>query len=624
MPLPNEDLFSPNHSVLSSAYSKSERKEKRLFYAIIAVLKGPITTITILSLVLSIINIIEVLTMRRLINNLLNGYMETVENQMYGIGGCMSVILLTGYFGGLLSNYITFKALREANKVMISLYGMIVEKAIRVNLTNSDSSPSGQIYNLVQLDTPKFETFLLFYYQLLYPLLLLLLNGILMFYILGPQTIFVASSVIAFNALVVYIYKCMIGLRSNQLLAKDKRIGYFKNIVNHLTQIKMNAYETIYYGKLYFLRENELSYSIMMILFTGLTVLINWMGSKIIVITIVLLQAFTDSQILPYDAISTLLKINNDVEEYLIAMPFGYSCLQDWYISVKRIDEFLGIEEIKREWISYPNSTSFSIKMKEGDFSWTGPLNKTSEPIELQPIVDDHKSGTKEFQLGNINLEIKKGNLVFILGKTGHGKSSLLYSLFGEMPPISSNTTLEINKNRIGLTQSPWLLGASIRDNILLGEEVDEKRLNQAIQLSQLHEDLKSMSQGLDTNIGENGGAISGGQRMRVVLARCFYRRPSLMILDDPFASLDITVSRKIMSDAILNEFKQSTRVIATNSTAHIQHADQILILDSGRIRFNGSYAELSNSPVLKELSMNEKVCYFNDVRLMIILLKTK
>ena len=152
------------------------------------------------------------------------------------------------------------------------------------------------------------------------------------------------------------------------------------------------------------------------------------------------------------------------------------------------------------------------------------------------------------------------------------------------------------------LSQSPWILGRTVRENILLGLPFDEKKFKNAIKLSQFQTDLEEMQDGMYTDVGEGGANISGGQRTRLVLARCIYHEPDLFILDDPLSALDMHVADLILKEALLDGLRHTTRIIATNSINFLNNADKIFIMDQGKIVFEGTYEEIGDNPIYQEL----------------------
>lgn len=167
-------------------------------------------------------------------------------------------------------------------------------------------------------------------------------------------------------------------------------------------------------------------------------------------------------------------------------------------------------------------SSNSSFQRQLGNESTLSEGLLSTKPELSTKNPDEEK---KSFELKNINLKIEKGKLVFIIGQIGSGKSSLLYSILGEMSKKKDSTgSITRNGKTAFLSQSCWILSKSLKENIILDSELDELKLAEAVKLSQFDEDLSLMQDGIDTIIGEDGQTLSGGQRTRLVLARCFYQ----------------------------------------------------------------------------------------------------
>ena len=164
----------------------------------------------------------------------------------------------------------------------------------------------------------------------------------------------------------------------------------------------------------------------------------------------------------------------------------------------------------------------------------TNATTLTQNPDVKTTRGDDNKDVA--FRLTDVNMSIPKGKLVFIIGKVGSGKSSVLYSLVGEMKTTNYRansqdqfidfkpTRLQRKGSVVFLGDKPWLMPKSIKENILIGKEYDEERIRTCIRMSQFQHDLDLMSDDIDTIIGEDGMTLSGGQRTRLALTRCIYQ----------------------------------------------------------------------------------------------------
>ena len=319
-------------------------------------------------------------------------------------------------------------------------------------------------------------------------------------------------------------------------------------------------------------------------------------------------------------AVVSILKIFFDVQ---MSFPWTLGVLADISVSINRVEEFLLAPELESDRIEDCKDSKNAVEVEHGYFAWakeetadeakdkkkSSKKDKKGEAVSdnslsqslLDGSLSDIAASKYAFSLEDVSLTVSKGSLVFIIGKIGSGKSSLLYALAGELPPLP-NYPKVCRSGSVGLlSQHPWLLASSIKANILLDSPLDEARLNNAVRLSQLEDDLLELPSGLETFVGESGSNVSGGQRTRIAIARCIYQNPDILILDDPLSALDLKVADRLLKDAICGSLKDKTRIISTHSVHHLQYADKVVVVEDGRVTFVGKPSELENSEVYRE-----------------------
>jgi ATP-binding cassette subfamily C (CFTR/MRP) protein 1 len=197
----------------------------------------------------------------------------------------------------------------------------------------------------------------------------------------------------------------------------------------------------------------------------------------------------------------------------------------------------------------------------------------------------------KKDLLKSVNLRIPKGKLTVLLGPTGSGKSTLLESLVGQFAVTEGKVWAE--KSIAFVPQQPWIMNATVEGNILFFSPKEAGHFHNVIDCCELASDLEALISGLDTEIGEKGVNLSGGQRARVSLARAVYAKKDLYLLDDPLSALDAHVGHQILNRCILGELSHATRILATHHVHVAQRADYVIVLaDGGQIQFAGSAAE--------------------------------
>lgn len=206
--------------------------------------------------------------------------------------------------------------------------------------------------------------------------------------------------------------------------------------------------------------------------------------------------------------------------------------------------------------------------------------------------------------VGPLDFILEAGQHVVIIGTSGAGKSSLINLLLGFLPYRGSILINGIElrcllpqlwRERISwISQEPILLATTLRDNILLGcAQADEDRLTQAINNSYVQEFLSKLPDGLDSNVGEDANMLSVGQAQRVALARAILRKPDLLLLDEPTASLDIHSERLVMQ-TLKKIINRQTTIMVTHQLTNIKHFDKIWLMLDGKIVQLSSYSEIA------------------------------
>ena len=207
--------------------------------------------------------------------------------------------------------------------------------------------------------------------------------------------------------------------------------------------------------------------------------------------------------------------------------------------------------------------------------------------------------------LKHMDLTIAEGQTVAIVGKIGSGKSTLaqmlprLYegsgegNVFLDGQPVQNIPLSQLRQSIGYVDQEPFLFSLSIRANIALGSEnAAPEDIEKAVQDAGLKADLDRFPEGLDTIVGERGVSLSGGQKQRIALARALLKRPKILILDDAFSSLDAETEDYILKK-IREAMEQVTTVIITHRLSIARGADQIIVLDQGKIVERGTHSEL-------------------------------
>lgn len=218
--------------------------------------------------------------------------------------------------------------------------------------------------------------------------------------------------------------------------------------------------------------------------------------------------------------------------------------------------------------------------------------------------IEDVSFGYHKFEtiLKNISLDIKSGEKIAVVGKSGCGKSSILKLLLGLYVPNSGKIYVDsvdistINakslRSQIGvILQEPQLFNCTIKENILIGKEnVSDENLNYAVANSGINDFLKNCPLGLNTIISESGSNFSGGQKQRIALARTLINKPKIILMDEPTSALDNESEDNFMKNIFDLE---STCIVVSHRLSNIEKFDKIVIVDDGEIVGVGTHDEL-------------------------------
>jgi ATP-binding cassette subfamily B protein len=225
------------------------------------------------------------------------------------------------------------------------------------------------------------------------------------------------------------------------------------------------------------------------------------------------------------------------------------------------------------------------------------------ETIELRDITFRYPTSTVD-NLKHIQFTMQKGQTLGVVGRTGSGKSTLLKQLLHEYPAGSGQLLISgipidnIAKDQlyswIGyVPQEQILFSKSVRQNIQFGlKDASDDLIMEAIATAAFENDLITLSDGLDTLVGEKGVALSGGQKQRVALARAFIGNPEILILDDALSAVDARTEARIIEN-IRHKRAGKTTLISTHRLSAVEHADWIVVMEQGSIIEEGTHQDL-------------------------------
>jgi ABC-type multidrug transport system fused ATPase/permease subunit len=313
------------------------------------------------------------------------------------------------------------------------------------------------------------------------------------------------------------------------------------------------------------------------------------------------------------------LALFNSLRMPLNILPLVIGQVIDAWSSLKRIQEYLLAEEQEEE-AKFDVDAEHAIKMDSADFTWERTASqdpdapkepgKKQTKEEIKVVKDMKKQAAKDekiaakkkkaggetsgdddstlleerepFKLQGIDLTIGRNELVAIIGGVASGKSSLLAAMAGDMRKTKGDVVM--GASRAFCPQYAWIQNATVRQNILFGKEMDKSWYKKVIEACALQPDLDMLPQGDETEIGERGITVSGGQKQRMNIARAIYFDSDLVLMDDPLSAVDAHVGRHIFDKAILGLLKDKARVLATHQLWVLNRCDRIIWMEEGKI----------------------------------------
>jgi len=279
----------------------------------------------------------------------------------------------------------------------------------------------------------------------------------------------------------------------------------------------------------------------------------------------------------------------------MIAIGYSLNMMMRGRVSMNRIKEILERESD----IPYPKTEKNSNK--ESD------KIPNSGAISIRNLNYAYPDQPDKMILKNINIEIKAGEKIGIMGKTGSGKTTLI-NLIPRILKTPTNsiflngkdiTTINLHKLRNSVTlvpQESMLFSDTIKNNIAFGvkedEIIDEKKLLKTSEISTISRDFKVFDKGWETVIGEKGTTVSGGQKQRIAISRALMKQAPIMIFDDSLSSVDRATEEKIL-EGINGHRKNETMILISHRVSTLKECDKIAIIDDGKIIEFGTSEEL-------------------------------
>ncbi|KAH8832602.1 P-loop containing nucleoside triphosphate hydrolase protein [Flagelloscypha sp. PMI_526] len=468
-------------------------------------------------------------------------------------------------------------------RVRTGLVTALYSKSLQLSSSARSSMTTGDIVNLMSVDAARLQEFTNQAILVFSAPFQIVLAFISLYSLLGWSAFIGVAVMVILAPVNTFIARRMKTYQKRQMKDRDDRTKLMNELLNNIRSVKLYAWENTFLARILDVRNNReikmlrtlgLLTSTTHALFSGVPLLVGF--SSFACAAAFSGKPLTSDIIFPAIALFILLQPPFAMLGQLTANAI------ESYVSLKRLSKFLDQENLQEDarvviMQSDIPQGAFVLKIAQADFGWE--TKKGSSPT-----------------LEDINLHVRKGELVGLMGRVGDGKTSLLSAIIGEM--VRSEGEVVLKGTIAYAPQTPWIQSATVRENIVFGHVWDEEFYQLVLEACALLPDLAIMKDGDQTVVGEKGITLSGGQRARISLARAVYARADLVLLDDCLAAVDSHVAKHIFEHVIGPNgiLASKARILVTNSIAFLHQFDQILYLRRGIVVENGSYAALMDA----------------------------
>lgn len=520
-----------------------------------------------------------------------------------------------------------------------ALLAMIYDKILRLSTSNLSMGEMtlGQINNLVAIETNQLMWFLFLCPNLWAMPVQIIMGIILLHHLLGVSALVGAAVIVLLAPIQYFIATKLAEAQKSTLDYSTERLKKTNEILKGIKLLKLYAWEHIFCKNVEETRMKELTSLKTFALHTSLSIFMNAAIPIAAVLATFVTYAYSnDEPLQPAQAFASLSLFHILVTPLFLlstVVRFAVKAI----VSVQKLNEFLLSDEIGDDsWRGGDNSVAYeSCKKHTGlhtkAINRRQPLRyqlenyeqssrRQTRPVETDDIAIKVTNGYFSWgsglaTLSNINIRIPTGQMTMIVGQVGCGKSSLLLAILGEMQTLEGKVhwsnvnetepSLEASrsKNRYSVAyaaQKPWLLNATVEENIIFGSPFNKQRYKAVTDACSLQPDIDLLPFGDQTEIGERGINLSGGQRQRICVARALYQNTNVVFLDDPFSALDIHLSDHLMQEGILKFLQEDKRtlVLVTHKLQYLPHADWIIAMKDGMVLREGTLKDIQNNDV--------------------------
>ncbi|XP_073340805.1 ATP-binding cassette sub-family C member 5 [Pagrus major] len=459
-------------------------------------------------------------------------------------------------------------------------------------------------------------------------------------FILGPTSLLGSAVFILFYPTMMFSSRLTAYFRRKGVAVTDRRVQKMNEILTNIKFIKMYAWVKAFAQDVHRIRDEERRILELTGYFQSITV-----GVAPVVVVIASVATFSTHLLLGYDLTAaqafTVVTVFNAMTFALKVTPFSVKSLSEASVAMERFKSLFLLPEVDSV-RALPGDPQVAVEICGASLAWEGGgqsaqpspcvrtagrhrrhRDKCSDRAVLREEEEEQEeevtgsllrgggglaSGQEEeggeweacpplppqrlqSTLHCINMSVQQGKLVGVCGSVGSGKTSLISAILGQMTLLQGSVAV---RGRLAyVAQQAWILNATLRENILFGQEYQEDRYQSVLSACCLRPDLVRLPNADLTEIGERGANLSGGQRQRISLARALYSDRDVYILDDPLSALDAHVANHVFRNAIRKQLYQKTIIFVTHQLQYLSDCDDVILMREGTILEQGNHDNL-------------------------------
>eukprot|EP00210_Caulerpa_lentillifera_P001049 g1012.t1 len=544
------------------------------------------------------------------------GNAERYKGWLWGL-----LLIASPIFMSLFNHHTFWAGYKLVWKTRMSMVAAVHAKLLTLNTSSVAKITTGHVVNLASNDAHRLsEAFPYWTFLVAGPLETTLILILLSFVLGFLPAIAGLSCVLILIPLQSMLSKRIAKLRRKTARITDRRINFLSEIISGSLAVKMLGWEDPLLKEVDGIRKQEHWFLKNINHIKGNSLAMTGYIQTIMACVTFIVYRFTENDFNVPDVLFAISLFNLPRLFMAVFFTLAVQNLSELLVSTRRLSDFFRLPEVSDNIdMENKNLPKGEVIVQNGNYGWYSTngddAKKTKSTKILERISKKVKRGRRDKRqsevpqliptLKSISLHVKPGELVGISGKVGCGKSSLLFAFLNDMENLNPDHRVQMTGSVSYCAQVPWIMAATVRDNIMFGNDFDENLYNRVISSCALDTDIQKFPFGDQTEIGERGINLSGGQKARIALARAAYCKADINLLDDPLSAVDPNVGRILFERCISGVdglMKNSTRLLVTHQKQFLPDCNRIILMNNGEIECIGTWNELASHHLLKDV----------------------